>query len=78
MDSTQEPSLNDQQLEILRLFSRGLDEEDMREIKKLIAGYLAEKVSRLADEAWENNNWSDEDMDRLLKTHERTPYDPEN
>lgn len=77
MDSTQEPSLNDQQLEILRLFSRGLDEEDMREIKKLIAGYLAEKVSRLADEAWENNNWSDEDMKRLLETHVRTPYGPE-
>jgi hypothetical protein len=77
MDSTQEPSLNDQQLKILRLFSRGLDEEDMREIKKLIAGYLAEKVSRLADEAWENNNWSDEDMKRLLETHVRTPYGPE-
>jgi hypothetical protein len=35
-------------------------------------------VSHLADEAWEKNNWSDEDMDRLLETHERTPYDPEN
>ena len=52
MDSAKELPLNDQQLEILKLFSRELDEEDMREIKKLIVRYLAQKVSRLADEAW--------------------------
>jgi hypothetical protein len=78
MNSAQELPLNDQQLEILRLFSRELDEEDLREIKRLIVGYLAQKVSHLADEVWEKNNWSDEDMERLLETHERTPYDPEN
>lgn len=78
MDSAQELPLNDQQLEILKLFSRELDEEDLREIKRLIVGYLAQKVSRLADEAWEKNNWSDEDMERLLEMHERTPYDPDN
>ncbi len=78
MDSAQKLPLNDQQLEILKLFSRELDEEDLREIKRLIIGYLAQKVSHLADEAWEKNNWSDEDMDRLLEMHERTPYDPEN
>ena len=78
MKSSQELPLNDQQLEILKLFSRELDEEDMREIKKLIVRYLAQKVSRLADEAWEKNNWSDEDMERLLERHERTPYDPRN
>ena len=78
MDSAQELPLNDQQLEILKLFSRELDEEDMREIKKLIVRYLAQKVSRLADEAWEKNDWSDDDMERLLEMHERTPYDPRN
>ena len=78
MKSSQELPLNDQQLEILKLFSRELDEEDMREIKKLIVMYLAQKVSRLADEAWEKNDWSDEDMERLLEMHERTPYGPEN
>lgn len=78
MKSTQELPLNDQQLEILKLFSRELDEEDLREIKGLIVRYLARKVSRLADEAWEKNNWTDEDMERLLEMHERTPYDPDN
>lgn len=78
MKSKQELPLNDQQLEILKLFSRELDEEDMREIKGLIVRYLAQKVSRLADEAWEKNNWSDEDMERLLEMHERTSYDPDN
>jgi len=78
MKSTQELPLNDQQLEILKLFSRELDEEDLREIKGLIVKYLAQKVSRLADEAWEKNNWTDEDMERLLEMHERTPYDPDN
>lgn len=62
--------LNDLQLEILKLFSRDLDEQDLLAIKRLIVRYLAEKVTRMADDLWEENNWTNEDMERLLNTHE--------
>jgi hypothetical protein len=67
-------SLNKNQLEILKLFSREMDEKDLIEIKRLIVKYLAEKVTNMVDDIWEENNWTQEDMDRMLHTHKRTPY----
>ncbi len=79
MESTpiQQP-LNDLQLEILKLFSRDLDNEDLAAIKRLIVKYLAKKATKMADRVWEQNNWTNEDMDRLLEAHDRTPYNPTN
>jgi len=71
-------SLNKHQLEILKLFSRELEDEDLLAIKRLIVQYLAEKVTRMADEIWEQNNWTNDDMLDLLNRHERTSYEPKN
>ena len=76
--SSQPEKLNKHQLEILNLFSRKLDDNDFIEIKRLIVQYLANKVTKMADEIWEKNNWTDDDMERMLKTHKRTPYNPKN
>lgn len=69
-------SLNSQQLEILKLFSRELDTKDLIEIKRLIVKYLSGKITNLADEVWDKENWTNDDMERMLKTHKRTPYNP--
>lgn len=76
--STSLGKLNPLQLEILKLFSRNLDEKDLKEIKKLIVRYLAEKAINQADKIWEKNNWTDKDMERMLLMEERTPYNPKN
>lgn len=62
-------NLNSHQLEILKLFSRELDDTDLIEIKRLIVRYLSEKITNMADGVWEKENWTNEDMERLLKTH---------
>jgi hypothetical protein len=59
--------LNATQLEILKLFSREMEEKDLIEIKRLIVNYLAEKATKLADEAWEKKGWFNEDMDKFLQ-----------
>ena len=66
--------LNPAQLEILKLFSRDLGEEDLLAIKRLIVKYLAEKASRMADQIWKEKGWTNDDMDRLAHTHMRTSY----
>jgi hypothetical protein len=65
--------LSASQLYMLQLMSK-LDDTDLLEVKKLVRGYLADKLTRLADEAWERNGWTNEDEIRLLNTHLRTPY----
>lgn len=71
-------NLNKHQLEILKLFSRNMSDSDLIEIKKLVVEYLSKKVTKMADDICEKNNWSDEDMDRMLSDHRRTPYDSKN
>jgi hypothetical protein len=72
------PTLNKHQLEILKLFTRDLEEKDLIEIKRLIVNYFAEKVSDMADELWDKNNWTDDDMEKFLNMHQRTNYNPKN
>ena len=71
-------SLNNTQLEILKLFTRELNDQDLLEIKRLIVRYLAQKATKLADEVWDKKGWTNEDMEKFLQLHERTPYNPKN
>lgn len=66
--------LSNMQLELLKLFSRDIEDKDVQEIKKLIVKYLSQKLGSAANEIWEEKNWTDEAMDKLLHTHRRTPY----
>lgn len=64
--------LNQVQLDVLKLLSRDLSDEDLLAIKRLIVKYLAEKATRLADKVWEEKGWTNDDMERLSETHMRT------
>lgn len=70
--------LNSHQLEILKLFSRNLEDQDLIEIKRLIVKYLANKINNLVDDVWKDKKWDDTDAERLLQQHNRTPYNPHN
>jgi len=62
------------QLEMLKLFARDIEETDLIEIKKFLVKYFANKAMDLADKVWEQNNWNEQDENRFLKEHNRTPY----
>ena len=62
------------QLEILKLFSRKVSENDLREIKKLISNYFAEKAISEADKIWFEKGLTDLDAEKLSHTHLRTTY----
>lgn len=66
--------LNPAQLEILKLFSRELTEEDLLAIKRLIVKYLAEKATRMADQIWQEKGWTNEDRGKLSHTHLRRDF----
>ena len=66
--------LSNIQLELLKLFSRDIEDNDLKEIKRLIVIFLSTKLSNQADKVWDEKNWTNKDMDKLLNTHMRTPY----
>lgn len=62
-----QPPLSNMQLELLKLYSAGVPEEYLVEIKELIARYLLSKAREEAGKAWQEKNYTDETMDKWLK-----------
>lgn len=59
------------QLELLKVFASNVSDEDLLEIKNLLAKYFLEKAKDAADKAWDEKGLSE---DELMKVHHRTPY----
>lgn len=54
------------QQELLRLFSHQVADEDLIQIKDLLGNYFAKRLSSMADDAWTEKKWTDQDMDAIL------------
>ncbi len=67
MSSLQQP-LSNVQLELLKAFSHQLKEEDLIELRKLLAQFFAQKAIAAADRTWEEKGWNDEEVSQLLNT----------
>jgi hypothetical protein len=63
--------LSNLQLELLKLYSRNIADENLLAIKGMIAAYFAKKTTELANNAWDEKGL---DAETILKTHIRTPY----
>lgn len=64
-------SLNNTQLEILKLFSQEQSEEDLKEIKSLLITWLADKVRVEADKAFDKKGYPASIFEKWKKEHFR-------
>lgn len=71
-------SLTNLQLELLKVFSRPVSDDDVRSIQKILANYFAEKAMDLADQAWDKNGWSENDTQKLMNQHNRITHESSN
>lgn len=76
--TTLQTPLSNLQLELLTLFAQKVSDEDLIAIQRLIAQYFAEKAIAAANKVWDEKGWTEEDVERLLNTRMRTPYNPYN
>lgn len=74
METSIKQPLSTLQLELLKLFARDIEDNDLIEIKKLLIQYFANKAIDSADKVWEQNKWNEQDEYRFLNEHNRTPY----
>ncbi len=70
-------NLSNLQLELLRVFNFELSEEQLKEIRALLADYFASKVSSEMDALFEENEWGEEKIEEWSKEHMRTKYKDE-
>ena len=70
----QKQKLSNLQLELLKVFSYQLNNQQLVDIKKLLTNYFAEQATKEVDRLWEENNWDNETMTEWTNEHLRTPY----
>lgn len=64
-------ALSNLQLELLKVYSRPVSEDDLLAIKRFLANYFAEKSMNLADAVWDKKGWTERDSDRMMSEHSR-------
>ena len=59
-------NLTNLQLELLKLYSFDLTDEELKDIKKIMAYYFANKTMNEADKIWDDKKYSNEMMNVIL------------
>lgn len=59
--------LTNGQIELMKLFRTNLSEQELLDLKNLLAKFYADKAINQADKIWDEKKLSDEDMDNWLK-----------
>lgn len=67
--------LTNLQIELLKIYSFELPEEQLLEIKNMLAKYFADKASDDMDKLWDEIGWSNETMDKWLADEEESEAD---
>jgi hypothetical protein len=60
--------LTNVQIELLKLFTTNLSEQDIIELKNLLSSFYANKGIALADRVWDEKGLTDQDMDKWLNS----------
>jgi len=61
------PPLSNMQMELLKLYSAGVPDEYLSEIKEMIARFLLAKARDEAGKVWQEKSYSNETVDKWLK-----------
>ena len=54
--------LTNAQLELMKMFSHELSEDDLTALKRILANFFAERASEEMDRLWDANGWSNDTM----------------
>ncbi|MBO0930739.1 hypothetical protein J2I48_07020 [Fibrella sp. HMF5036] len=65
---------NPVQLHLLQLFAHELGQNELADIKALLADYFVRKADEEMQRLQQRNPTTQADLDALLNTHLRTPY----
>ena len=64
-------SLSNVQIELLKLYSNNIKDDQLKEIKLLLGNYFARKATEAMDKTWRKNNLSVQDMTDWTHEHNR-------
>ena len=63
--------LSNLQLELLKVFSHQLDEEEILNLRQMLITFFSQRVIAQANKTWDEKGWTNTDVDRMLTTKMR-------
>ena len=63
--------LSNVQVELLKLFSTDISEQELTDLKNILVDFYAKKSIAFADMAWKDKKLTDKTMDDLLNSDEQ-------
>jgi hypothetical protein len=66
--------LTNLQIELVKMFEYQLEEQQLIQVKDLLARYFADEASKEMDKLWTENGWTNETMNTWANEHMRTAY----
>jgi hypothetical protein len=57
------------QFEIVKMFNYELNNNELVEIKDLLANHFQDKIDRNMDQLWADNSWTNDTMLQILNEH---------
>ncbi len=63
--------LSNLQIELLKLYAHKVSDDELMDIKKMLAEYFARKVDEEMDQLWEKNGWNESKVEEWKKEHAR-------
>lgn len=68
------PRLNEQQIDMLRLFKNPMRQQDYNEIRNLAVKLLAQNIDNEMDDLEKQKDWNQDIYEQWGREHLRTPY----
>lgn len=64
--SSVHPPLSNVQAELLKVFSANIPDEQLAELKSIMARFLLDSARNTADKTWDEKGYTDEKLQQLL------------
>ena len=68
--------LSNLQLELLKLYSYNVSDEEVRDIKRMLAEYFSKKIDEEIDQLWEEKAWNTQTIEDWKNEHLRSSHNP--
>ena len=69
-------TLSNLQLELLRIYAHGVSDNNLLEIKQMLAKYFADKATNAMDKLWDEKGLTEQDMVNWTNEHNRLKTRP--
>ncbi|WP_461113284.1 hypothetical protein [Spirosoma jeollabukense] len=65
--------LSNLQMELLKLYPYTVSEEELKEIRLLLADYFAQRIDSEMDQLWQEKGWNEQTIENWKNEHLRSP-----